>query len=76
MVTQINAIKLDPLPEMYRIEGVIYVWSYKGEIYIRKAGEKNPRIKISCEEDLNKLRKGEISLDAPSDEIQVNSPRY
>ena len=63
--------------EMYRIEGVIYVWTYKGEIYIRKAGEKNPRIKISCEEDLIKLRKGEISLDAnendASDEVHVNS---
>ena len=49
--------------EMYRIHGKIFVWSFKGEIYLRKAIEHAPKRKIDSEQDLNDLRRGTISLD-------------
>ena len=50
--------------EMFRVHGKIYVWTYKGDIYVRKDGEGNPRIRITSDNDLDKLRKGDISMDA------------
>ena len=50
--------------EMFRIHGKIFVWSFKGDIYIRKAVEGAPKIKINCEKDLNDIRGGIVSLDA------------
>ena len=49
---------------MFRVHGKIYVWTYKGDIYVRKDGEGNPRIRITSDNDLDKLRKGDISMDA------------
>ena len=49
--------------EMFRIHGKIFAWSFKGEIYIRKASEYAPKRKINCEQDLNDLRRGTVSLD-------------
>ena len=50
--------------EMKRIHGDIFVWTYKGDVFVRKDGENNPRIKIISEDDLNKVRSGEINMDA------------
>ena len=47
---------------MYRIHGKIFVWSFKREIYLRKAIEHAPKRKIDSEQDLNDLRRGTISL--------------
>ena len=52
--------------EMYRIHGKIYAWSFKGEIYVRKGVDGAEKIKINSEEDLNSLRRGEITLDPPN----------
>ena len=49
---------------MKRIHGDIFVWTYKGDVFVRKDGENNPRIKIISEDDLNKLRSGEINMNA------------
>ena len=49
--------------EMFRIHGKIFVWSYKGEIYVRKAIEYAPKRKINCENDLNDIKRGTVSLD-------------
>ena len=49
--------------EMFRIHGKIFVWSFKGEIYVRKAMEGAPKRKINCENDLNDIRRGTVSLD-------------
>ena len=51
--------------EMYRIHGNIFVWTFKGDVYVRKEGDKNPRIQITSENDLDMIRKGDITLDAP-----------
>ena len=49
--------------EMFRIHGKIFVWSYKGEIYIRKATDYAPKRKINCENDLDNIKRGTLSLD-------------
>ena len=52
--------------EMKRLHGKIFVWTFKGEIYIRKNRENAPRVKIDNELDLNKIRKGTLLLDPPT----------
>ena len=59
--------------EMFRIHGNIFVWTYKGEVFVRKEGANNPRIKINSECDLNEIRKGNIATDADIDSNNVNS---
>ena len=49
--------------EMERIHGKIFVWTFKGEIFIRKNVENAPRKKIESEQDLDDIKKGTISLD-------------
>ena len=49
--------------EMNRIHGKIFVWSFKGEIFIRKGIEYAPRIKINNANDLDEIRRGSIKLD-------------
>ena len=60
--------------EMFRIHGKIFVWSYKGDIYIRKSAEYSPKIKLNCEQDLNEIKRGTISLDSVTRSRTRNSP--
>ena len=65
--------------EVYRIHGKIYAQFFKGEIYVRKGVDGAEKIKINSEEDLNSLRRGEITLDPPkpsnlSSAVHVNPP--
>ena len=64
--------------EMERIHGKIYAWTFKGEVYIRKDAENAQKIKINCENDLNDIRSGTISLDNmpinSKNQIQKNAP--
>ena len=48
---------------MKQIHGKIFVWTFKGEIFIRKNQQGAPRKKIDCEQDLDNIRNGSISLD-------------
>ena len=57
--------------EMKRIHGKIFVWSFKGEIYIRKDSQYAPKRKINCENDLTDIRKGTVSLD-PDEQFTRN----
>ena len=59
--------------EMDRIYGKIFVWTYKGDIYIRKDEWNAPKRKISAEEDLIKIKQGLISLNG--DKTIVRSPK-
>ena len=59
---------------MFRIHGKIFVWSYKGDIYIRKSAEYSPKIKLNCEQDLNEIKRGTISLDPVTRSRTRNSP--
>lgn len=49
--------------EMYRIHGRISVWTYKGNIFIRKSVPKAPKRKIRSKEDLDDIRKGTLTID-------------
>ena len=49
--------------EMERIHGKVFVWTYKGDIFIRKNTRFAPKKKIASFNDLQKIRSGEDSLD-------------
>ena len=59
--------------EMDRIHGKIFSWTFKGEVYIRKNVVGAPKRKITSLEDLNKIKKGILSIDPPS-RIIIDSP--
>ena len=50
---------------MYRIEGKMFVWTYKGDVYLRKDAIGAPKIKINSEQDLNDIIEGKILLVNP-----------
>ena len=60
--------------ELFRIHGKIYVWTYKGNIFIRKGVYNAPRIKITSIDNLDDIRKGTISLE-PADTNKRNDCR-
>ena len=62
--------------EMARIHGKIFVWTYKGNVFLRKDVENAPRIAVESENDLNKLRKGELSLDPPKVISDTEEPEF
>ena len=47
---------------MHHIEGRIFVWTYKGDVYIRKDASGAPRLQINSEDDLKSLMEGKTSL--------------
>ena len=49
--------------EMQQAEGRIFVWTFKGDIYLRKDSIEAPKLRITSELDLEKIREGTISLD-------------
>ena len=49
--------------EMDRIHGKISVWTFKGNIFIRKDCVNAPKRRISSLEDLDNIKKGTLSLD-------------
>ena len=51
--------------EMHRVHGKIYTWTFKGEIFIRKGVDGAPKRKISCLDDLTKIRSGTVSIEPP-----------
>ena len=69
--------------EMFRIHGRISVWTYKGEIFIRKSVLNAPKRKIKCTQDLDDIRGGSLSIDPerrvtprviPSSSQQIQTP--
>ena len=51
------------MKEMSKEQSRIYVWTFKGEIFVRKDAQNAPKRKISSENELKRIMKGEISLD-------------
>ena len=49
--------------EMHRIHGRIAVWTFKGNIFIKKECVNAPKMRISSAEDLENIKKGTLSLD-------------
>ena len=52
--------------QMPVIEGKIYVWTFKGDVYLRKDMVGAQKIKILSEDDLLKLMEGKMSFDKPT----------
>lgn len=49
--------------ELYNKHGKIFVWTYKGDIFIRKGVMYAPKRKITCMENLNDIKSGSLSLE-------------
>lgn len=49
--------------ELFDNHGKIFVWTYKGDIFIRKGVMHAPKRKITCMEILNDIKSGSISLE-------------
>ena len=47
--------------------GIIYVWTYRGDVYIRKNADGAPKIRVNSELDLYNIVNGFTSLDVQSD---------
>ena len=59
--------------KMFDKHGIIYVWTYKGNIFVRKAAESAPKVMVRSNLDLFNIVKGFTSLDnATDDENSVN----
>ena len=58
--------------EKSRAEGRIYVWTFKGDIYLRKDTIGAPKIRITSELDLKKINEGTISLDKTPSAVANN----
>ena len=43
--------------------GVIYVWTQKGDVYMRKSVIGAPKVRVNSELDLQKIVNGYVSLD-------------
>ena len=52
--------------EIYRVQGKLFVWTFKGDIYIRKDVIGAPKIRVTSELDLKKIVEGKTSLDTSS----------
>ena len=48
---------------MFRVEGKIYVWTYKGDVFLRKDAIGAPKIPILSQKDITDLMEGKKSLD-------------
>ena len=56
--------------KLFEKHGVIYVWTYKGNVFIRKGKDGAPKIKVRSNLDLFNIVKGFTSLDhTPDSEI-------
>ena len=56
--------------------GVIYVWTHRGDVYVRKNSQGAPKIKIDSQLELQHLIQGRISLDVSSDRSHPNLIRW
>ena len=52
--------------EMQQVKGRLFVWTFKGDIYLRKDSAGAPKVKITSELDLNNITEGKVSLNRSS----------
>ena len=54
--------------QLYESHGVIYVWTHRGDVYVRKNTDGAPKVKINSQLELQHLIQGRISLDIISND--------
>ena len=57
--------------ELYETHGIIYVWTHRGDVYVRKNGTGSPKIRVNSQLELQHLLQGRISLDTESNAPSV-----
>ena len=53
--------------ELSAKHGIIYVWTYRGDVYVRKAVDGAPKIRINSEFELKNIVNGHKSLDVAAE---------
>ena len=51
---------------LYENHGVIYVWTHRGDVYVRKSVDGAPKIRVNSQLELDLIIQGRISLDVAS----------
>ena len=49
--------------KLYDIHGVIYVWTHRGDVYMRKNAQGAPKVKVDSQLELRNIVEGHTSLD-------------
>ena len=62
--------------KLYDIHGIIYVWTHRGDIYVRKNAAGAPKVKLNSDLDLQHLLQGRISLDTGNSRTAPNLIRW
>ena len=57
--------------QLYETHGIIYVWTHRGDVYVRKNTNGAPKIRVDSQLELQRLVQGRISLDVASNTRSV-----